>query len=71
VAAAGRDADFSLVGAGVRLRLEQPLVKVGKYTLFSTLAHPRPIIANSVWALRGWTYQEALLSKRKIFFLED
>ncbi|KAH7343105.1 heterokaryon incompatibility protein-domain-containing protein, partial [Pyrenochaeta sp. MPI-SDFR-AT-0127] len=71
VAAAGKDADFGLVGASVRSRLEQPLAKVGKYTLFSTLAHPRSTIANSVWASRGWTYQEALLSKRKIFFLED
>jgi hypothetical protein len=36
--------------------------------LVSTLPHVSCCISNSVWATRGWTYQEAYLSKRCLFF---
>jgi hypothetical protein len=43
----------------------------GNYvTLVSTMEDPRITIRNSEWATRGWTYQEGILSKRRLVFTE-
>jgi len=28
-------------------------------------------VTQSVWAFRGWTFQESLFSKRRVFFVDD
>lgn len=43
----------------------------GKLVLVSTLEEPRTTIRNSEWATRGWTYQEGVLSNRRLVFTED
>jgi hypothetical protein len=35
------------------------------------MQHPRHSIMQSTWFTRGWTYQEAILSKRRLFFTEE
>jgi hypothetical protein len=37
----------------------------------TTLAHPLLKVKESKWATRGWTYQEAVLSPRKLFFTKE
>ena len=71
VAAAGVDPTYGLPGAGSCHRREQPIANVGKYTLCSTLPDPKLLLQNSKWMSRGWTYQEAMLSRRLIHFTKD
>ncbi|KAF1812913.1 HET-domain-containing protein [Eremomyces bilateralis CBS 781.70] len=69
--ASGDGADFGLPGAESRQRDEQPTAALGRHTLFSTLQHPKVKIWKSTWDSRGWAYQEAMLSTRRIFFTEE
>jgi len=43
----------------------------GELTLVSTMQEPRTTIRNSAWATRGWTYQEGVLSNRRLVFTEE
>jgi hypothetical protein len=43
----------------------------GRTILISTLEDPRITISNSEWATRGWTYQEGVLSNRRLVFTEQ
>ncbi len=70
VAAAGEDASFGLPGVGNTPRLLQPRAIIGKQLLVSLLPDPRLIIKQSRWMIRGWTYQEALLSRRLLIFIQ-
>ncbi|KAF8850755.1 heterokaryon incompatibility, partial [Acephala macrosclerotiorum] len=67
VAAAGSDPHYGLPGIGATLRERQPCVKVGNRTLVYC-PYVRKEIRNSKWNSRGWTYQEGLLSQRKLVF---
>ena len=67
VAAAGSDPRYGLPGIGATPRERQPCVKVGDKTLIYT-PYVRKEILNSKWNSRGWTYQEGLLSRRKLVF---
>jgi hypothetical protein len=69
VAADGQNSAFGLPGVS-RSRLIQPSINVGEYDLVSALSNPVRDVRNSKWIGRGWTYQEALLSKRRLFFTE-
>lgn len=71
VAAAGSDADFGLPGVHHTPRQNQPLTTTRGIMLTSTLAHPEASIHNSKWASRGWTYQEAMLSTRRLVFTQE
>ena len=54
-------------------RRERPLPSgkiAGRTILISTLEDPRITISNSEWATRGWTYQEGVLSNRRLVFTE-
>ncbi|KAK4201330.1 heterokaryon incompatibility protein-domain-containing protein [Triangularia verruculosa] len=70
IAAAGTDPSYGLPGVGERPRTAQRCERIGEYMLFSELPHPRDIIAKSHWASRGWTYQEDVLSRRRLVFTE-
>ena len=70
VAAAGDDGAYGLPGVASRSRRPQPFAKVQAATLVSTLGHPHCSISTSKWASRGWTYQEAVLSRRKLVFTD-
>ncbi|PSN60044.1 HET-domain-containing protein [Corynespora cassiicola Philippines] len=49
---------------------QQPCAHIGDRMLVSTLKRPERDIQNSLWNTRGWTYQEALLSRRRLVFTE-
>lgn len=49
-----------------------PLNKTeGKLILVSSMEEPRTTIKNSTWATRGWTYQEGVLSNRRLVFTAE
>lgn len=68
IAAAGEDDDFGLPGVGSRRREPQPHAHIRGRLLVSTLRRPEQEIHTSKWATRGWTYQEAALSTRRLVF---
>jgi Heterokaryon incompatibility protein (HET) len=70
IAIAGKDADFGLPGMGRTPRTQQQSVRVGRNTLVSSMS-PVTMIETSTWITRGWTYQEGVLSKRRLFFTEQ
>ncbi|KAH8655498.1 heterokaryon incompatibility protein-domain-containing protein [Xylariales sp. PMI_506] len=70
LATSGTDATSGLSGVSTTRRTAQPTARVGPYTLFATLPEPEVAVQESKWMTRGWTYQEAVLSTRKVFFTE-
>lgn len=46
---------------------KQQIAKIQGFHLAVPLILPREAVASSVWDTRGWTYQELLLSRRRIF----
>jgi hypothetical protein len=71
VAAAGEDPSYGLPGVSRRERRPQPQAKIGSTLFITPLSTTRALIANSHWATRGWTYQEALLSRRRLVFTDE
>jgi len=70
IAAAGDDPKYGLPGVRNRLRVSQPTVEIGKQKFLSTLMEPQHTIRESKWMTRGWTYQEAVLSTRRLVFTD-
>lgn len=70
-AAAGEGQEYGLPGVGNLSRINQPTVVTSAGTLVSTLGHPIHSIKSSAWSSRGWTYQEAVFSKRRLFFTKE
>jgi hypothetical protein len=71
IAAAGQDPFYGLPGVGRRNRKRQPRGKVDRHFMVSALVNPQVIIAKSCWFTRAWTYQEALLSRRRLVFTDE
>ncbi|KAF2097272.1 hypothetical protein NA57DRAFT_77526 [Rhizodiscina lignyota] len=71
IAATGSDAESGLPGVSFGRRTAQAQVQFGDLQLLSTMRHPSLLIYTSTWSKRGWTFQEALLSCRRLFFTED
>ncbi|KAF2469971.1 HET-domain-containing protein, partial [Lindgomyces ingoldianus] len=71
VAGAGEDDRHGLPGAGsepLLPRCTQPAARIGDITVVSTLPEISHFLGKSRWATRGWTYQEAVLSRRCLMF---
>jgi hypothetical protein len=68
IAAAGDDPSFGLPGVSSRSRTPQPMLQVKGHLLISSLPDPSAELSSSKWASRGWTYQEGLLSRRRLVF---
>jgi len=66
VAAAGDDSNFGLPGVS-RLRYAQESIILGgrRFLVFPDSTEE---VRRSIWATRAWTYQEGLLSKRRLVF---
>lgn len=71
VAAAGSDAHFGLPGVSVSRRRPQASAHVQGRLLAETFPLPEHSINKSKWATRGWTYQEGVLSTRRLVFTEE
>ena len=71
VAAAGESANYGLPGVSNTLRRAQPCAVVRGQLLASTMRSSQVAIGSSRWATRGWTYQEAALSKKRLVFTDD
>lgn len=51
--------------------MAQPCATVGAHILTSLMADPSVLIEESIWMSRGWTYQEALCSRRRLIFTDQ
>lgn len=71
IAAAGDNASYGLPGVSSISRKAQPYATVRGRLLASTMRSSQETIGSSRWATRGWTYQEAALSKRRFVFTEE
>ncbi|KAF2819457.1 HET-domain-containing protein [Ophiobolus disseminans] len=70
VAAAGADANYGFVGISRPRLHDYPDVVTRQLRLHPTFPAVSYVLRETVWASRGWTYQEAVLSRRCIFFTE-
>ncbi|KAF1932678.1 HET-domain-containing protein [Didymella exigua CBS 183.55] len=70
VAPTGPDPHYGLPGVDATPRRCQLSLAVGKHTFVST-ENMREQIHAAVWSSRGWTYQEMLMSRRRIVFTDS
>ena len=70
VALHGTNDEAGLPGVSSSHRQLQPRYNYESGCLISTLPPLSSVTAESAWATRGWTYQEARLSKRCLFFTD-
>lgn len=71
IASAGSDASYGLPGVSRARKVSQRIGLTPAMQMIST-APPLPdCIENTKWNDRGWTYQEAVLSTRCLFFTEE
>ncbi|KAJ2998729.1 hypothetical protein NUW58_g230 [Xylaria curta] len=71
VAAAGCDESYGLPGLSRKRPSQQLSFAGGRFGLTSTLPLPHRSILSSRWSTRGWTYQEAILSRRRLVFTDE
>jgi hypothetical protein len=69
IAAAGKDERHGLPGVGVE-RIPSSAVEIGSFTITHIPTEPWVTSKYSKWAKRAWTFQEELLSRRRLFFSE-
>ncbi|KAL6826451.1 heterokaryon incompatibility domain-containing protein [Trichoderma camerunense] len=70
IAAAGQDENYGLSGVG-RNRPATRTAHIGDVVVVWAPADPQAAIKLSKWSTRGWTFQEALLSRRRLVFTEQ
>ncbi|KAK8091676.1 HET-domain-containing protein [Apiospora hydei] len=68
IAAAGNGPDYGLPGVGPRHRERQQCLTVGNNRFIRTFPHVSRVLDDSTWSKRGWTFQEGILSKRRLIF---
>ncbi len=71
VAGAGTDDRYGLPGVGKRARKPQEKINIGPVSIVRIPPHTSYTLRSSEWASRGWTYQESILSNRRLVFTDD
>lgn len=71
IAAAGNGPDHGLPGINGTLRIQQRRYLFRSERLISTLPSGRYSVQQSKWHTRGWTFQECVLSTRRLIFTES
>ncbi|KAK2602174.1 hypothetical protein N8I77_008727 [Diaporthe amygdali] len=71
IAAAGTDEGAGLPGVTQDRSASQTSIQTDEVSIVSTLPSPVHQIVESKWASRAWTFQEAILSRRRLVFTED
>lgn len=71
IAATGSDVESGLPGVGSTYRKTWSAVRLGELELLSIMAHPSWEIPWTKWATRGWNFQEAVLSRRRLVFTQN
>ena len=67
VAASARNMNEGLAGVSQERR-EQPMLELDDFTVVSSLSRFAGVMHQAPWQKRGWTYQEAALGRRKLYF---
>jgi hypothetical protein len=70
IAASANGSETGLPGVGPTSRRVQPSAIANGIRLVSTLPHVSTILKDTAWAKRGWTYQEAIISRRCLIFTD-
>ncbi|KAF2244106.1 HET-domain-containing protein [Trematosphaeria pertusa] len=70
IASAGDNPHHGLPGIRQTTRRPQHMVKIGSYFFISSEDLGKQV-RDSTWNSRGWTYQEMLLSRRRLVFTES
>jgi hypothetical protein len=70
VAASSNNAHTGLPGIRGTIRRQRPLINT-RYHRFITCRNPQKQLEATSWSSRGWTYQEGLLSRRRLVFLDE
>lgn len=68
IAASGTGPDHGLPGISTA-RAPRSTLTIGNH-IFMAVEHPGRQIGSSKWSTRGWTYQEVLLSARRLVFTD-
>lgn len=72
VAAAGSDADAGLPGMGsTPRRISQGIENISGVQFITAQSSVQQVLRSSMWNRRGWTFQEAILSRRALIFTEN
>lgn len=72
IASASQNQQDGLPGVSCpRTRNPDPPILMGNLKFTKAFPDPGIEIRNSKWATRGWTFQEAVLSRRRLFFMKD
>ncbi|RYP75225.1 hypothetical protein DL771_002550 [Monosporascus sp. 5C6A] len=71
IAAAGIDENHGLPGVGRTPRSPQWIAQLHGASVIWTPPDPHNSIRSSKWSTRGWTFQEGLLSRRRLAFTKD
>ncbi|KAK3392392.1 heterokaryon incompatibility protein-domain-containing protein [Sordaria brevicollis] len=71
IAAAGDGPDYGLPGVSSRHRTTQLTVEVAEGISLALYEKPTSLIGTSKWMTRGWTYQEGVLSRRRLLFTDQ
>ncbi|KAI1107908.1 HET-domain-containing protein [Jackrogersella minutella] len=71
IATAGSDPNYGLPGVSKPRDGILPFVTSSEWAISGVPEDVQYLIYESVWVTRAWTYQEALLSRRRLFFTDQ
>ena len=71
IAGAGQDATYGLPGVGKRHRAAHSSSLIKRHFFVSSLSDPKSLIGDTTWITRAWTYQEGILSRRRLVFTDE